>query len=488
MHDLLVIGAGFGGLGAALSACEAGADVVLCETLNYPGGCASTFTRDGYRFESGATLFSGLAEGQLFGRWKAQHGLDYEVDFLDPVVTLRSDTFTLAVPRRREELVARLVALCPGQEAGVRAFMARQERVADVLWELFDRPELLPPLDARALAHHAGRAHRYAQLLPLLGKSLGAVLASHGLDSAHALRVFVRAACQITVQCPAELAEAPFALGALDYFFRGTGHVRGGIGELAWALVRAFQRLGGELQLSTRVKSLARVGDHYRAITRRGPIEARRVIVNLVPAALRGLAPELASARLERLETRVDRGYGAVMLYRAIADHPGLPDEPHHLELVDDSRAAFVEGNHVFVSLGGRHEHGRAPAGQRTLTASTHLAIDALRAVPAREQGPHVAAIQERMRATIQKRAPELGEPLHELPGSPRTFARFTGRPEGLVGGIPRLAGLAHYRELGPCELAPRLFMVGDSVFPGQSTLATALGGARTAKAALDRA
>ena len=64
--DILVIGAGFGGLATALKLSELGAQVVLCEALTYPGGCASTFERDGYRFEAGATLFSGFGENQLF--------------------------------------------------------------------------------------------------------------------------------------------------------------------------------------------------------------------------------------------------------------------------------------------------------------------------------------------------------------------------------------------------------------------------------------
>ena len=59
-YDAIVIGAGFGGLGAALTLAESGLKVGLLEALNYPGGCASTFKRRGYAFESGATLFSGV--------------------------------------------------------------------------------------------------------------------------------------------------------------------------------------------------------------------------------------------------------------------------------------------------------------------------------------------------------------------------------------------------------------------------------------------
>ena len=65
---------------------------------------------------------------------------------------------------------------------------------------------------------------------------------------------------------------------------------------------------------------------------------------------------------------------------------------------------------------------------------------------------------------------------------SPRTFERWTGRPLGRVGGVPRRAGWGNYFGLRRPAVAPGLFLVGDSIFPGQSTLATALGGYKLAE------
>ena len=96
--DVVVIGAGFGGLASALRLAELGADVVLCETLRYPGGCASTFTRSGYQFEAGATLFSGLGDGQLFSNWNDKWDLGVRFDPLDPLVELRTGQWSLAIP------------------------------------------------------------------------------------------------------------------------------------------------------------------------------------------------------------------------------------------------------------------------------------------------------------------------------------------------------------------------------------------------------
>jgi len=61
------------------------------------------------------------------------------------------------------------------------------------------------------------------------------------------------------------------------------------------------------------------------------------------------------------------------------------------------------------------------------------------------------------------------------------TFQRFTRRAHGWVGGFPQTN---LFRAWAP-QLAPGMWMVGDSIFPGQSTAAVALGGLRVAKTAL---
>ena len=285
-YDAAVIGTGFGGLAAALELASAGASVVLFERLNYPGGCASTFTRGGRRFESGATLFSGFNEGQLFNRLIKDHGMSVDVDMLDPLVTLRTDDFTLSVPADRHELVRRLCAM-PGSNAdALTRFFDFQEAVADTLWALFDDPALIPPFGTPELLRHIKRSSRYLRLLPLIGRPLADVLRRFGLEHFTPLRTYLNAVCQITVQAGIEEAEAPFALAAMDYYFRGTGHVTGGVGVLAWEMARAFERLGGTIHFTDEVQGVSRADDRWIVTSRRRTVEARVVIANLLPAVV----------------------------------------------------------------------------------------------------------------------------------------------------------------------------------------------------------
>ncbi|MCB9795417.1 MAG: FAD-dependent oxidoreductase [Alphaproteobacteria bacterium] len=482
-YDIAVIGAGFGGLGSALTLAEAGQRVVLFEALGYPGGCASTFSRKGYRFEAGATLFSGLAEGQLLRRWVDAYAPELELHFPEPVLTLRSPDFSLPVSSDRARFLEALLALPGVPEGPTRAFFDEQQRVAEALWALFEDPGLLPPFRPGALLAHLGRSPRYLPLLRLVGRPLEAALRRHGLADCAPLRQYLDAVCQITVQASAAQAEAPFAMGAMDYYFQGAGHVAGGIGELAWALARAVESLGGSLRMPARVRGLTREGAGWRVEARGGAVTADAVLANLLPQDLARLAGLEAHPRLRAGAERVAEGWGAAMLY--LAAGPGASDvrEAHHIELILDPSAPFQEGNHLFCSLSAVDEPGRAPSGERTVTVSTHVPMKTLLGLSEAERGAYIQGIQARMRAGIAERLPRLHAAITlEMPASPRTFARFTRRHLGYVGGVPRTAGLQHYAGLFPSPVEEGLYMVGDSVFPGQSTLAVAIGGVKAAE------
>jgi phytoene dehydrogenase-like protein len=295
----------------------------------------------------------------------------------------------------------------------------------------------------------------------------------------------LNAVSQITVQTSAQDAEAPFAMAAVDYFFRGTGHVHGGIGQLAWALVDAIQQAGGRVSLANRVRGIHRQDGGWRLETRKGDLFASTVVANMLPQSMSKLVTPQLDGALRDVERAVEDGWGAAMLYLAIDSNAAERDGAYHLQLIDERDRALSEGNHVFCSVSSANETERAPDAQRTVTVSTHVPMSTLRNLSNDLRGPYVASIQDRMRQTIRKRAPRLWEGLRfEATASPRTFERFTGRHHGYVGGVPRRVGLHHYRPraLWPREAERGLYAVGDSLLLGQSTLAVALGGVRTAE------
>ena len=59
-YDAIIIGAGNGGLTAALTVANAGRKVLLLEKHNVPGGCATSFIRGRFEFEVALHQLSGM--------------------------------------------------------------------------------------------------------------------------------------------------------------------------------------------------------------------------------------------------------------------------------------------------------------------------------------------------------------------------------------------------------------------------------------------
>ncbi len=486
MLDAIVIGGGFGGLGAALTLAERGQKVCLVERLEYLGGCAGTFTRKGLRYEAGATLAAGLAPGQLFSRWIAHHQLQVAVEPLDPVVEVRGPGVRFAVPASREALVALLQQRNPEKAREIEKFFDLQRHVADALWAVLDDPALLPPLTLSSLARHSLRVPHYLPLLRWIGQPLQAVLAHCGVVSVADLTLMCDTACQITVQCRASEAEAPIALATLDYWFRGAAHVVGGIGALASQLGRAIEQSGGEVRMGQPAVGIERCAAGWQVRLRRETLQAPLLFANLLPDAVAMLLGDSDELRgpLVRLEKKLKDSWTTCVLYLQLRPPVGCGDGAHHLDLTSDPKDLTM-GRHVFLSVSSAAD-AKAPEGLRTAILSTHVPIQAwLKAAP-QEQAALVDQVYAQMLQTLADQAPEWrAAVVSYLTGSPRTWQRFTGRPAGKVGGVPRRAGLHNYLDLGPCRLASGLYLVGDTVFPGQSALATALGGQRAATHAL---
>jgi phytoene dehydrogenase-like protein len=119
------------------------------------------------------------------------------------------------------------------------------------------------------------------------------------------------------------------------------------------------------------------------------------------------------------------------------------------------------------------------------LTISTHTALKPwwmLRRYDPRRYEQRKQHYVSRMLAAAEVALPRLREAAAlVMPGTPVTFQRFTRRAWGWVGGFPQTTLL---RAWAP-RLLPNVWMVGDSIFPGQSTAAVALGGLRVARSIL---
>ena len=59
--EIVIIGSGLGGLSCGAILAKYGYQVIICESHNIAGGAAHSFTRNGFTFDSGPSLYSGLS-------------------------------------------------------------------------------------------------------------------------------------------------------------------------------------------------------------------------------------------------------------------------------------------------------------------------------------------------------------------------------------------------------------------------------------------
>ncbi len=126
----VVIGAGFGGLAAAIRLAVKGYAVRVLDRLDMPGGRASSISKRGYRFDLGPTIvtvpqvFEALWE--LAGERMADH---VDLRPLDPFYTIRfADGETFTARQDSDAMRAEVARLSPGDVKGYDRFLADAER------------------------------------------------------------------------------------------------------------------------------------------------------------------------------------------------------------------------------------------------------------------------------------------------------------------------------------------------------------------------
>jgi len=186
-----------------------------------------------------------------------------------------------------------------------------------------------------------------------------------------------------------------------------------------------------------------------------------------------------APRRLTNLPAQHEAGWGAFMLYLGV-DQAVIPDDyPLHHQVIDNQ--PLGEGNTAFISISPDWDHSRAPAGKRAVTVSTHTDLHRWWDLYEKDLAAYQSQKKRytaRLLELVERILPGAREAIDLLlPGTPVSFQRFTRRRSGWVGGFPQTSLL---RSWSP-RLEPGVWMVGDSIFPGQSIAATALGGLRVA-------
>ena len=481
---VIVIGAGIGGLTAAALLQQRGYQVTVLEAQNYPGGCASTFTHKGFRFDSGATVIGGFQE----------HGPHHIVGQrlnLDWPVRLHEPAWVTHLPDRSIALTsdnANVLACFPGTQG----FWRQQASLASLGWEMSAHGLPWPPSDPHeAVQLVKVGLQQFPQIvraLPFAFMNVHQWLRLHGLHKNRELIRFLDAQLLISAQTTSKKANALYAATALDLARQGVFHVEGGIGSIAETLIKRLENLGGEIRYRHVVEQIVVENQvaksiRYKIGRRTKTIEEMAtdiVVANLTPWNLQRLLGDQAPTALIRENRKRRNGWGAFVLHIGL-DANGIPkDFPDHHQIITEPHGSLGETRSIFLSISPTWDPGRAPLGQRAMTVTTHTEVTQWWQLLDRDPDAYEAKkarYTKSMIDSIDKILPGFRDNITlTLAGTPLTYQYYTMRHLGMVGGFPQTSLL---KARGPRTGIANLRLVGDSIFPGQSTAAVSLGAMR---------
>jgi C-3',4' desaturase CrtD len=478
----IVIGAGIGGLAAGALLARRGAQVTVLEARHYPGGCASTFTSGDYRFDSGATVGCGFHSGGPLDRLGSELGIAWPVQREPVAWQYRHRDLRLDLLPSRDNIIARFPRS--------KTFWDEQARLARILWRLSADGLPWPVAGARDVAGLAGRALASlpdsVRLLPFARRTAGDWLTSHGLDADPDFMRFIDAQLLISVQTTSRHANALNAAIALDLPVAGTWRVENGIGAVARLLAESIERNGGAVLYNKKVIRIDSIQREVLGVeTSDGDALAADVVVaNLTPESLELLDDSSPAGRQDAPTS----GWSGFMLYLGVDspvfEHAGAD----HLQIVAPE-GELGEGRSLFVSASAAGDVGRAPEGERAVTISTHT--DAVpwfeTLLQSRERYEEMKKqFTDRSLGLLFEQLPEASNALRSITAAtPLSWEFWTGRRWGHVGGY---AQTSLFGIRGPATKYDNLFLVGDSIFPGQSLPGVVTGARRTVELLLRRA
>ncbi|MFT4039835.1 MAG: phytoene desaturase family protein [Thermomicrobiales bacterium] len=473
---IVVIGAGFGGLAAAIRLAARGHDVTLLEQRDQPGGRAYVYRQDGFTFDGGPTVITApwLLDDlfALAGRRREDAvtltAIDpyYRIFFPDGV----HFDYTGETPRMVAEM--RRLGASDADIAGYHAFVTQSARIFETGFTGLATEPFLRWQDMARVAPDLLRLESYRTV--------------YGLVSQYVQHDRLR---QILSFHPLLVGGNPFqttSIYALIHHLErewGVWYAQGGTGAVVDALVELFRDLGGTLRLNSRVGEILIERGEARGVrlTSGEVIPADSVVCNadvsgayetLLPPAMRRSLPGRWLERMRHSMSLVVIYFGTDRQYRG-GDGPALAHHdiilgPRYRDLLHDifRRGRLSDDLSLYLHMPTLTDPSLAPPGCEAfyvLAPVPHLrsGIDW-----AREAGP----FRDRVMGFLERYyLPDLSRHLvteHMI--DPRHFRDTLSSSFGAAFSVePILTQSAWFRPHNRAPGVPNLYFVGAGTHPG---------------------
>ncbi len=465
----IVIGAGFGGLAAAVRLRALGHDVCLLEAQDQLGGRARVFEQGGFTFDAGPTVVTApYLIAELFERVGRDPRDYYELAPVDPYYRVRfpdGDTFDYVGDEER--LLEQIDRFHPPDVAGYRRLAEASRRIFEVGYQqLADVP--------------FDRLSEMLRVVPQMLR-LKSYRSVHGLVAQHIADPRLR---QVFTFQPLLVGGNPFDTTSIYLLIHwlerrwGVHYPRGGTGALVRALGTLLEDIGVDLRTGTPVAEIEVEGGRAVAVHTEGGerLPCDLVVSNADPSVV---YPRLIAARhrhtnTDRRVARVNQSMGLFVGY--FGARGTWPDLAHHTillgpryrGLLDDifHRKVLAEDFSLYLHAPGRTDPSLAPAahdGFYVLSPVPNLRGDVDWSTAAE---PYLDRILDHLDGTV---LPGLRERLvTRFSVDPRYFAGALRSADGAAfGPQPVLTQSAWFRYHNRSEDIGGLYFVGAGTHPG---------------------
>ncbi len=490
-YDVIVIGAGLGGLTAGARLARNGKKVLLIEQHNIPGGCATTFKRKDYTVEVGLHEMDGLDE------LDAKTGIFNDLDVFNNVELIRLPEFyryinpriDFVMPDDADEAIARLIEKFPEEEKGIRNYFRQIRGIRKQV------PKLPRSKIGRFLLFPL-----YPILFPNVvknaRKTIGQFLDENIKNDD--LKLLLVANLNYYSDDPFTMSMIYFST-AQDGYYAGGWYVKGGSQKLSDYLASCISNNGGEIVYRHLVKEIIvennkAVGVVYQSKSKKKTeqitAKADYVIANNAVPALTKMLPKEQSVKLQNNIKNLQPSCSIISLYIGFNKTPKSLGNKHYSTFIandsvrnlkdfamDLKQADFDKRHLIFVDY-SQIDAGLTPDGKAFgVLATTDYAKD-WENLSREEYKAKKKRVSKVMIDRLEKLIPGIKDHIefYEL-GTAKTVEKFTLNPEGSVYGFAQTVSQAGDNRFGQTMPVKNLHVASAWGFPGGGFTGTIISG-----------